>query len=69
MEAATQATVPVVTVGTVTYATKYLGVHRNTVYNWIKKGDIRAILLVNGRYLILQDELDAIRDRRMARHK
>lgn len=35
-----------------------LGVHRNTVGNWIKSGKLKATPVLGRRYLISQEELD-----------
>ena len=57
MDATTNVTTHAPTVLGVKSAATYLGVHKNTVYRWLKTGKLAALYFA-GVYLIAQDELD-----------
>lgn len=41
-----------------TQAAEVLGVHRNTIYNWIKAGWLKPLRNVGGRAYLTRQELD-----------
>ena len=47
---------------TPTDAAAQLGVHRETLRDWLRKGHVPAIRLPSGRYLLRQADVDELRD-------